>query len=122
MSLKRLALAAALALGLGGAAQAAETASPDAIAAAAHIDYAKKGGQHGWSHHNRGRHLGWYKHHRRYGYHHPYRYGYYRPYRVYRYGYAPAYRHRGPYATGSTRAVGGMHHPGKHKGWSKHGW
>jgi len=103
------ALAAALAFGFGGAAQAA---SPDEIAATAQVDYAKKGGKHGWKHHGRGKHYGWHRgrgHH--YGWYKPRRpYGYYRPHGVYAYpryrsyGYAPAYRFRGPYVTGSTRA------------------
>lgn len=123
MSLKHLAFVAALAFALGGAAQAAPAASPDEIAAATHVAYAKKGGKHGWKHHGRGHHYGsyrgrghhygWYKQRRHHGWGHSRRH----------HGYAPTYRYGGgPFVTGSTRAFGGMHHPGKHKGWSKHGW
>jgi hypothetical protein len=69
--LKRLVLAAALAAGFSLAATAAPapagTALPDNLAVA----FTKHGGGHG--HHGwrgRGRHLGWYKHHR-----HPRHYG-----------------------------------------------
>lgn len=130
MSLKHLALAAALAFGLGGAAQAAGTASPDVIAAAAELAYAKKGGKHGWKHRGRGHHYGWhrgrghhygwYKHRRHHGWRH--RHGYYADpaYRPYAYRYRPAYSipaygYGSPYATGSV----GVYHPGKHKGWDK---
>lgn len=122
MTLKHLAMAAALAFGLGAAAQAAETASPDEIAASAELAYAKKGGKHGWKHwkhHGRGHHYGWYKPRRHHGWRH--RHGYYahpayHPAYRYRPAYGmPAYGYGRPYATGSV----GMVHPGKHKGWDK---
>ena len=98
MKFSRLVLAAALAIGLGGAASATPLMpSPDEIIQqpGTMVEYAKRKGHKGWKGHGgrhygwyRGHHRGWYKHHRR----------------VY---YAPPRRHYG-------------WHRGRHYGWYKH--
>ena len=69
MFLRRLSLALAFVFGLGGIAAAApaSTAEPLAIGSLAVVDYAKKGGKHGWKHKHKHKHYGWHKRHRHHG-------------------------------------------------------
>jgi hypothetical protein len=108
MRLGRFVLAAALAIGIGGAASATPlTPQPEQVLDHPGVvaEYAK-GGRHGWKG-GRGHHYGWYKAPRRsYGhYRGPHR-GWYRPHhrRVF---YAPPRRHYGWYR-------------GRHYGWRRH--
>ena len=109
MRIAQLVFAAALAVGLGGAASAtpaAPTAGEVIAQPGVTLEYAKRKGHKGWKDHRgghygwyRGRHRGWYKPHRRvyyvprrhYGWHHRPAYYAYRP-RYHYYGHYPRRR------------------------------
>ena len=96
MKISHLVLAAALAIGFGGAASATPAApSPmEIVQSDVALEYAKRKGHKGWKG-NRGRHYGWDRGRHR---------GWYKPHR--RVYYAPPRRHYG-------------HYRGRHYGWHR---
>jgi hypothetical protein len=91
MKFSHLILAAALALGLGGAASATPLAVDPAelIQSGTTLEYAKRKGHRGWKGH-KGRHYGWYRGRHR-GWHRRHRHVYYAPRRYHRWHHRRAY-------------------------------